>query len=125
MPHGWRRKRRPGRCRTSPGPRPVVVASSNRNASSPAALTPLGATPIGVHVPVRERVGVLSKVADLCDSHRRKLGRGFTRLVAQSARRADDRVIDRAAMGPERIGPDIFQSSPVMRRGARHRYVSF
>ena len=53
------------------------------------------------------------------------LGQGFTRLVAQSARRADDRVIDRAAMGPERVGPDIFQSGPIMRCGARHRYVSF
>jgi hypothetical protein len=53
------------------------------------------------------------------------LGHRFTRLVAQSARQADDRVIDRAAMGPERIGPDIFQSSPIMRRGARHRYLSF
>jgi hypothetical protein len=50
-------------------------------------------------------------------------GQGFTRLVAQSARQADDRVIDRAAMGLERVGPDIFQSSPIMRCGARHRYV--
>ena len=53
------------------------------------------------------------------------LGHGSTRLLAQSARQAGDRVIDRAAMGPERVGPDIFQSSPIMRRGARHRYVSF
>jgi hypothetical protein len=42
------------------------------------------------------------------------------RAERASSRRLSD---DRAATGPERVGPDIFQSSPIMRCDARHRYV--
>jgi hypothetical protein len=42
--------------------------------------------------------------------------RASRRAERTSSRRSSD---DQAAKGPERVGPDIFQSGPIIRCGAR------